>query len=509
MEIKNEIKHNVLYIAVDGVMRGVTIATDLIRPTYGGAGTNVQVETSLYPGHAIYNDAKSIVDAIKATDPAERIGVGYMKELCDKADKVSGDARKTTMILTEEILKEGHALSLHKLQLKHELDELIPYIEKEIDKVTKVISENEVIGVATTASESKVIGKLLQEIYAQIGKNGILTIEGSKTYDTSYRITNGVRFEGTGMLSQEFVYDERARAEKRREMSAIYENPLILVTKKKITTDEDINPLLVEMRRMGKKDLVIFTQDMDSGVASMLISLHKSKEFNILIIKAPVLWQGYVFEDFAKCVGATVIEDATGKDFKSMKLEDLGTCGRIEVDTEDTVITGIKDISEHCKMLAEKGDDDSLLRLSWLASKSATLKLGSNSETDLSYKLLKANDANRSTYLALQHGVVRGGGLCLASIELPDTPAGKVLSKALKAPLEQAIKNYNITPEEYEKIVTEDIVDASMVLKRAVRNAIGIASTILTAPSLVYIPKKTPEEIAYEVAVKQSSPFGR
>ena len=494
--------NNIITNAIEGMMTGVKFATNLIKPTYGGNGKNVIVESKMRPGHMIVNDAWSIVKAIQTKDHAQKIGLNFVKELCEKADKISGDGRKTTLLILDKLLEEGYKYEGDKLQLKKDLDSLIPFVEMEIDKVTKPITVDEVESVATTASESKEIGKLLQEIYQQIGPNGILNIEGSKTYETSYKMTNGVRFEMTGMLSGEFSHGDK--------LKAIYEKPLILVTKKKIANEDDINPLLWEMKTEGHRDLIIFTNDMDSNVAAMLVGLHKSKEYNICIVKAPTLWQNYVFEDFAKCVGATVIEDATGLTLKNMKMSHLGTCDRIEVDSEDTVITGIQDISEHCKMLADKGDDDSKLRLSWLASKSAILKLGANSETDLSYKLLKANDANRSAYLALHYGVVKGGGQCLKEIGdymtktiLPGyKESAKILSMALEAPYNQNIANGC-------EMIPESVVDASMVIKRAVRNAVGIASTILTSDSIVFIPDLTPEEMAYNVAMNKSNPFNQ
>lgn len=495
--------------ATEGIMRGISKVVEIIKPTFGGAGKNVIIESNLYPFSMIVNDAQSIVQAMKFKDPLEKRGLGFCKELCDKADKVSGDARKSTLLIMNTLLEEGYKSTLNKLQLKRELDALIPFIESEIDKQTKQISVDEVYGVAKTASESEETAKLFQEIYPKIGKQGLITVEGSGTYETTYKITDGVRFEMTGMLSPEMVHDEVSVADKRKETKAVYEKPWILVTKKKITTDDDINPLLVELRNSGNKDLIIFTNDMDSGVASMLVNLHKSKEFNICIIKAPTLWQNYVFEDFAKCTGATIVEDATGITLKTLKLEHLGTCGRIEIDNEECILTGIQDIQDHINTLTAKGDDDSKLRLSWLVTKSAMLRLGANSQTDLSYKRLKCNDANRSTYLALQYGVVRGGGLCLASLskDLPNTEAGNILCKALLAPLEQAKDNYGISDMDYNYLITEDIVDASMVVKRAVRNAIGIASTILTSDSLVYIPELTPEEMSYQIAMRQSNPF--
>lgn len=497
--------------AVKGMLNGIRKVTSVLRKTYGGNGTNVIVESKLYPYNQVVNDCETIIQAMRFKDPAEKRALAFLQELSSKQDKISGNGRKTTVIMAEEILKAGYESKINKNQLKKDLDALIPFIEKEIDKQTKRITVDGVYGVAKTASESEETGRLLQEIYQKIGKNGIISIEGSGTYETTYKITNGVKFEMTGMLSPEMVHDEEAIKDKRKEAKAVYEKPLILITKKKITTDEDINPLLREMKNMERKDLVIFTNDMDSGMASLLVNLHKSKEFNILIIKAPTLWQNYVFEDFARCTGATIVEDATGLNFKNLKLEHLGTCGRIEVDQEETILTGIKDITEHLNILKTKGDEDSNLRLSWLATDTALLKLGSNSQTDLSYKRLKANDANRSTYLALQYGIVEGGGLCLCDIstKLPDTEAGNILSKALQAPLEQAMTNYGLGHIEYQHLITEDIVDASMVIKRAVRNAIGIASTILTAPSLVYIPELTPTEMSYQMAMKQSNPFNQ
>lgn len=489
--------------AILGMLQGIQVATDLIRPTYGAGGVNVIIESKLCPYHMVANDAWTILKDIHLKDPAQKIGLEFLKELCEKQDRLSGDARKTTIILAEEILKAGYESDVDKLQLKRELDALIPIIEAEIDAQTKQITVDEVENVATTAGENKEMGKLLQEIYQKIGKNGIIHPQGSGTYETSYKFIDGVRFDMTGFLSPFMVHDEQAIKDKVKETKAIYENPLILVTKKKIMTDEDINPLLRELEMSGKKDLVIFTNDMDSGVASMLIGLHQSKRFNILIIKAPTLWQDYIFEDFAKCTGATIIEDSTGKNFKNLRLSDLGTCDKIIVDEEETIIIGTKDISEHIANLQTKGDDDSKLRISWLVNKTVILKLGANSETDLSYKRLKCHDAIRSSELALKYGIVEGGGNCLhiVSGKLPDNVAGQILRKALQAPQQQIILNSG------DETLAASVVDASMVVKMAVRNAIGIASTVLTATGIVYLPEKTSQEIAYEVATQQNHAF--
>ncbi len=479
--------------ATEGMMRGVACAVDLIRPTYGGAGSNVVVESKFRPYHGIYNDAWSVIEALKVEGHAEKIGLDFVKELCERADKMSGDARKTTCILLDEILKAGYEADINKLELKRDLDALIPFIESEIDKQTKQISVDEVASVATTASENAETGALLQEIYQKIGKNGIIHPQGSGTYETSYKFIDGVRFDGTGFLSPYMVHDEQAAKDKVKETKAVYEKPLILVTKKKIMTEDDINPILNQMYSDGKKDLVIFTQDMDSGVASMLINLHQSKRYNILIIKAPVLWRDYVFEDFAKCTGATIVEDSSGLNFKNLQPSHLGTVDKIIVDEEETVLIGTKDISEHIATLTTKGDDDSKLRLSWLTNKTVILKLGANSETDLSYKRLKTHDGIRSAQSALKYGVVEGGGLCLdrISLNLPQTIAGGILKKALQAPYFQISDNLG---KAYANI-DDNIVDSAFTIKTAVRNAVGIASTILTAAALIYIPEPTETDL--------------
>ncbi len=488
--IYSQTTSNIITDPTFGMMNGIKKVTDLIRPTYGGNGSNAIIESRLRPGHMIANDAQTVIQAIKLTDPAEKRGLAFLQEICDRTDKMSGDGRKTTIILTEEILRLGHAANVSKLQLKRDLDELIPLVELEIQGQIKEITLDDVAQVASVAGESVELGQLLQVIYNKIGKDGIIHPEGSGTYETTYKFIDGVRFDMAAIISP-FLFNETNKA--------VYENPTILVTKKKITTDDDINPLLNQMRLEGKKDLVIFTNDMDSGVAAMLIDLHKSKLFNICIIKAPSLWQDYYFEDFAKCTGSTVVEDASGLNLRKLPLDVLGSCGKIIVDQDETILIGTHDITEHIKRLQEKGDDDSKLRLAWLTNKTVILRLGANSETDLSYKRLKCHDAIRSTELALRYGIVPGGGIALyrAADGMPDTVAGNILREALKAPFEQIAKN--------GCVATSDVVDASKVVSTAVRNAIGIASTVLTASGLVYLPDPTPYEM--QLANTQTNAF--
>lgn len=487
--------------STEGMLKGIKLATEAVRLTYGPKGQNAVIENELYPFHEVVNDAQSIIQAIKVKDVSyeeARVvnrGLGFLKELMDKADKDSGDGRKTTCILAEEITERGYNSNVSGLELKRELDSLIPMIEQSINAQKKSISEKEVHKVATIASESEEIGQILGEIYQNIGKDGIIIPEGSNTYTTSISYIEGVRFQGTGYLSPYMVRDETAKKEGRKETEAVYRNPTILVTKRKISHLNDINPLLETLQKQGKKDLVIFTDDMDSTVASIMIKAHQDGVINLLIIKAPTLWKGSIFEDFAKCTGATIVEDASGINFKNLKLEHLGTCGKITVDKDETTIIGISDISDHIAELRKNDDVESKLRLSWLQNKTAILKLGANNESELSYKRLKAKDAINASRLALRDGVVEGGGIALyrVSQSLPDTTAGNILKEALQAPIKQLCLNSGI---EIPETFGENVIDASAVTKNAARNAIALAGIVLTAGIVITIPPKSAEELA-------------
>jgi chaperonin GroEL len=485
--------------AMDGLMAGITIAADAVRGTMGPAGKNVVIEQDLPPYHIVTNDGATIIENIKLSDPIQRRGLAFMQEVVSRSNANSGDGSTTTTVLTHAIIEEGIKIEAKGIEIKKSLDELLPIIEQKINDKKTAISEEKV---ATIAGESETLGKLLGEIYKKIGSSGIIHLEGSGTFNTSYIYIDGVRFDGAGYLSPYLVHDTSALQDGRKEIRAVYENPAILVTKRKINYPHEINPLLDELMKQGKKDLVIFTDDMDSGVASMLVNLHREKTMNILIIKAPVLWKGYVFEDFAKCVGAIIVEDSTGITFKNLSLSHLGTCGKIITDRDQTVLMDIQDITDHLNDLKSKGDNDSMLRLSWLVTKTAILKLGSNSETELSYLRLKAEDAINASKLALEDGVIMGGGVCLAEIsdELPDTVGGRILKVALKAPMNQILKNMGIT----ERIWGDEIVDASKITKNAVRNAIGVASTILTTNAVIFTPEPTEVEIAMMNKPKQA-----
>lgn len=481
--------------ALKQLTKGIQKAAAMVLPTMGAAGSNVAIEIKEYPYHQVTNDGATIIAKLQLVDPIENMGLQFAKETAERSNNNSGDGSTTTLCLLDSILEEGIKSEVSSLAIKQSLDECLPLIEKSLDEQTTQITVDDIPSVAAIAGESEELAKTLGEIYKIIGKDGIIHLEGSGTYQTTFNLIEGVRFIDTGFLSPIMANDTEAREAGRKETKAIYHKPAILVTKRKISHLNDINPLLGALIAKEVKDLIIFTDDMDSDVARMLIELQKNpkRSINILIIKAPTLWKPYVFEDFAKITGSTIVEDSTGVTFKNLQLDHLGTCDTIIVDKEETTVIGISDISDHIEELKKNGMTDDKLRLSWLSTKTAILKLGAKSETELTYLRLKAEDAIWSSRTALAHGVVAGGGVALrnASETMPDTIGGRILKVALKAPITQNCANMDVKiPDNFG----DDIIDSALIVKNAIKNALGIASTILTISSAITLPPEKPKE---------------
>jgi chaperonin GroEL len=516
---------------LEGLARGIRKCAEIVGPTMGPAGKNVILEEKLEPKHQIVNDGALIISRMEFKDELEKIGHGFLREATERSNQVSGDGSSSTVVVLNALLQERIAtdIDISPMKLKQELDECLPIIEALIDSQTKVITPKDIRNVAQVAGEDEEIAHILQEIYQNIGKEGFITLENSNTNESSFSLIEGVQFEGTGFLSQYMVNDEESRKKSLPETKAIYYNPTILVTKRKFNNLTEANLVLRYLAINGVKDLVIFTDDMDSEVAASLIAKHlKTRSgieqdfpMRVLIIKAPVLWKNFVFEDFAKIVGATIVEDASGISFKNLELKHLGSCEKLEVDKDNCKVIGIKDISAHLKDLHQEGTNDAKRRIAWLSTKTAKLFLGAKSESELSYRKFKCEDAIFSSQLALKGGIVSGGGLALlnASRILPDTVGGQLLKQALKAPILQIQRNagygveatdtlaggefgFNASTKQMENLMETGIVDAALIVKGVVRNSISIASTMLTTHACLVIPPPSQEELLNKAIMK-------
>lgn len=465
---------------------GINKTCEAIEGTYGAGGGNAIVESDLFPFHICTNDGKSIVDAIKLTDPVENIGANIIKEVGNKADKDSGDGRKTTMILTKAILAQPFDCS--PMEAKQSLDSCLSIILKSIDDQTRAIEPESVGQVATIASESEALGSLFQEIYTKIGKDGIVELDVSNLPETSYEITEGVRLRNAGFMYEYMTNDGKEKV-------GTYLAPKVLITKEKISGMNILGKIMESLDKNGIHEMVIFCDDIDVKISQILAYKHMGTTpqgqpipaFKALVIKAPTLWKDWLFEDFAKITGATIIDPIQGTSLKNFKFEYLGTCDKIVSRADETTVIGIHDISTHIEKLKELGTDEGKIRLAWLQTKAAILKVGAHSETELKYLSLKARDARNASFLAMQGGVVAGGGVAyLNAIEnLPSTVGGKILSKVLFAPINQIHINMGLK-ERVDKFA-DNIVDPAIITKNSITNAISVAGMVLTAQKVITI----------------------
>lgn len=461
---------------IEGVKKGYTA----IKGSYGSAGGNAVIKADLYPFYECTNDGKKILESIKLADPYEMTGLNGMKEVANKSDKESGDGRKTASLLYGAILMEGQKSKDDPMDIKRSLEECIPVITKSILDQTIPITVNEIGLIASIASENKELGQLFQEIYQKIGHDGIIELDNSGISDTFYEITEGVKLLNCG-----YMYSYMANTDKGRKCEL--KNPDILITKQKLSNMGQLDPIIKSLIQNGKTELVIFCDEIDIVVSQALaylaiqgVEINKTLvQFKTLVIKAPVLWKDWLFEDFSKISGATIIDPAQGTTFKHFKTEYLGTCDRISTSKTETIVLGTKDITDHIVALNEQNTDDAKIRVARLKTKTAILKLGANSDAELSHLRGKALDGRNSAYLALQSGIVNGAGYSLlqAAKVLPNTVGGKILKEALQYPIREIATNLGIKDI---KKPFKDVFDASQVVINSVTNAISVAATTLT-----------------------------
>ncbi len=439
------------------LIAGIAKVANAVKVTIGSAGTNAILEEELQPYHIVTNDGISIASKIKLTDPVENIGANIMKEVAIKANRESGDGTTTTMILTHAILEE--------------------------------------------AMKSESIGALLQEIYKEVGKDGIIELDNSNTSDSYHVITEGVRLRNCGFMYPYMTNDPKGT-------KATHLVPKILITKQKISTLQEIDHLFGSLSKQGITELVIFCDEIDPIVSTTLAQTQMQGLFRTLVIKAPVLWKDWLYEDFAKITGATIVDIQSGLKLKNVRIDHLGTCDKLITTKDETIVLGIHDISTHVKALEEQDTDDARLRLAWLKTKTAIFKLGANSESELSYLRLKTEDARNASYLALKGGVVAGGGVALLNCikDLPDTIGGKILDIALQTPMKQIVSNAGMVKfvvlsngtrgfdSKRLKLVDmfeAGIVDPTIVVKNSIKNAISVAGTVLTANVVIFKSNET------------------
>jgi chaperonin GroEL len=496
---------NLHFNSQEKLYAGIKKVSQAVGSTMGTGGNNAIIEAIENPGHLMTNDGFSIANSIVLADPIEEMGRKILVESINRANKASGDGSSTTCVLTAAIIEEGmkHTDEAHPMDIKRSLEDCISIIEEGISSQKREITTDTVGQVAVISSEDEDIGRMIQEIYQKIGKDGIVYWDISKTSKDSYSIGQGITVEGAGYFSP-YMCDVADSGQSTNQIRI--KDAYIILTKQKISSANDLNDIGAYLYANDIRDVVLFCDDIDPLVVPDIIKTRMVKGFRFAVVKMPVLWKDWWYEDLAKATGAKVVDPTLGLKMKDLHFEHLGQVGNIVITKEDTYIDGIKDVSEHIKSLETENTDDSKLRASRLNTKTARYFVGAQSDSALSYRRLKVEDAISAAYQALNGGIVAGGGTALASIKLPDTIGGKILSRALKAPASTIASNvgfkditvgidydgiggFDTRTKKFVNMFDAGIIDPANIVLNAVKNAISVAATVLTAPTLVTLPR--------------------
>jgi chaperonin GroEL len=481
--------------------------------TMGTGGSNAVIEAIESPGHLLTNDGYTIANSIYLADPIEDMGRKMLVEAINRANKASGDGSSTTCVLTAAMIGEGikRVADAHPMDIKREMEACLPLIEASLRAHSRQIVtpqgdfDTELLKqVATVSAEDEEIGARIAEIYGQIGQKGIVYWDISKTAEDSYKVGTGITVEGAGFFTP-YMCDASESGQNTNQVRV--KNPRILLSKQKIASASDFNAIAQQLDAKDVKDLVVLADDIDPLVVPDLIKTRMVRGFRIIVVKMPVLWRDWWFDDLAKATGATVVDPAGGFPMRLLKEEHLGTCGNIVVTKDDTFLDGIADVSEHVSALEAEATDDSKLRASRLNTKTARYFVGAPSDSALSYRRLKVEDAISAAYQALNGGVVAGGGVALrvASDSLPDTIGGGILKTALVAPFRTIMENAGIepgtgalaSPVGYDtrtrstvNMFEAGIIDPLNVVLGSVRNALSVSAAVMTGTTIVTLPRE-------------------
>lgn len=519
------------------IHEGLTKSAKAVKATLGPRGRNVVLEKS-YGSPRITNDGVSIAKEISFKNKFENMGAEIVKEVASKANDLAGDGTTTAVTLLEAMVNEGLA-SLSKganaMAIRSGMEQARDAAIRELRDMAKPVNGRaDIEQVATISAESAELGKIIAETVEKVGKNGVVTVEESQGTELSYEVVEGLQID-KGYASPYLVTNgERMEAEMR--------DAQILITDRKISTVQDILPLLEKVAQAGRKELVIVADDIEGDALATFILNKLRGTFNVLAVKAP----GYgdrkkeMLADIAAVVGATVISGDLGMTFENAELSMLGKASRVVSTKDTTVFVGgkgkkddiearVKQMQTHAEQTTSKFDKEKLEeRIAKLSGGVAVIRVGAATETEMKYLKDKIDDAVKATKASIEEGIVPGGGTALAKVsrmlriedwefDSKDEETGfAIVGKALEAPLRQILLNagkedgsvivdrvqnadtfsgYDAAKgEEVEDMVKVGIIDPVKVTRSAVENAVSAAAILLTTEAAVAeIPEPKPE----------------
>ncbi len=498
---------------------GVDQLANTVKITLGPKGRNVLISKS-FGSPLITNDGVTIAREIELADGVENMGAQVVKEVASKTNDVAGDGTTTATLLAQIIIKEGFknvAAGANPMELKKGIQGAVEVAVDEIGKISKPVESKEAIAqVAAVSAADPAIGELIAEAMEKVGKDGVITVEESKSMGTSLDVVEGMQFD-RGYLSAYMVSDTE-------KMVANVENPLILITDKKISNIQELIPLLEQVMKAGRK-LMIIAEDVEGEALATLVLNKLRGVVDVVAVKAP----GYgerrkaMLEDIAILTGGTVISSELGYELKETTLDMLGSAASVKVDKENTVIVGgagdkadvqarVANLKAQVEEATSDFDKEKLQeRLAKLSGGVAVIKVGAATETELKEKKLRIEDALNATKAAVEEGIVSGGGVALvntipAVAAYVDTLSGDVktgaaiIRRALEEPVRQIAENaglegsvvvaevkksavgvgFNAATEEYVNMIEAGIVDPAKVTRSALQNAASASAMLLT-----------------------------
>lgn len=525
------------------IKAGIDKVANAVRVTMGPKGRNVLLGKS-FGGPTITNDGVSIAKDIELKDPFENLGAELIKQVAEKTNDVAGDGTTTATVITQALVREGLKFvetGINPVGIRHGMERAKDDVIAELKKNSKKISSRaEKVNVATISAESNEMGEMIADVMEAVGNDGVVTTEQSQTLGLSKEIVMGMNFD-KGYISPYMMTDATAQV-------AEIKDPFILITDKKISSIQEVLPVLEKMAQAGKKEIVIIAEDVDGEALATLIVNRLRGVLNVLAVKAPEFGDNRkaMLEDIALLTGGQVISTDKGMKLEATELSMLGRAARVVATKDDTTIVGGKgkkaDINARIGMIKAQADktesnydrEKLIKRMAKLSGGVAVIRVGAATETELTYMKHKMEDAVAATKAAIAEGIVAGGGTALVKAarevgerfaqteekQENDFKAGyTTVIKALEEPLRQIVSNagmsdasvvlnavlgtkgmhagYNAATDQYENdMLKAGIIDPLKVTRTALENAVSVAALLLTTEAAVVdLPeeKKTPD----------------
>lgn len=502
--------------------KGVDALANAVKVTLGPKGRNVVLDKK-FGAPTITNDGVTIARDIELEDPFENMGAQLVKEVATKTNDVAGDGTTTATILAQAMIQEGMrnvAAGANPMILKRGIEKAVAKLVEEIKKRSIAVSDKASIAqVASISAGDEEVGGLIADAMEKVGKDGVITVEESKTMGTQLSVVEGMQFD-RGYISPYMVTDPD-------KMEAVMAEPYILVTDRKIASIQEMLPVLEKVVQAGK-ELLIIAEDVEGEALATLVVNKLRGTFKAVAVKAPGFGdrRKAMLQDIAILTGATVISEDVGRKLDSITMEDLGTARQVRVTKDETTIVeghgdqvAIKDrVAQIKAQIADTTSDfdkEKLQeRLAKMSGGVAVIEVGAATEVELKDKKYRLEDALNATRAAVEEGIVAGGGTTLIDIlpsldefnEEGDVQTGiNLVKRAIEAPLRQIAENaglegsvivakvkaaedgvgFNALKEEYTDMVKAGIVDPAKVTRSALQNAASIAALVLTTETLV------------------------